>query len=65
MRTLPFLAALLLSPAANAQTLDDLSWLKGCWRTLDRLTAVISGAGGADAITFSYRRIRRLARLRP
>jgi len=35
MRTLLFLAALLLAPAAHAQTLDDLRWLKGCWRTTD------------------------------
>lgn len=33
MRTLFFLAALLFAPAANAQTLEDLHWLKGCWRT--------------------------------
>jgi hypothetical protein len=33
MRTLVFLAALLLTPAANAQRLEDLHWLKGCWRS--------------------------------
>lgn len=33
MRMLVFLAALLLAPVARAQTLDDLAWLKGCWRT--------------------------------
>jgi hypothetical protein len=33
MRTLIFLAALLLAPAAQAQTLESLHWLKGCWRT--------------------------------
>ena len=33
MRTLLFLAALLLAPAAHAETLEDLHWLKGCWRT--------------------------------
>lgn len=33
MRPLLFLAALLLAPAAHAQTLEDLHWLKGCWRT--------------------------------
>jgi len=33
MRTLLFLAALLLAPATQAQTLADLQWLKGCWRT--------------------------------
>jgi hypothetical protein len=41
MRTLIFLAALLLAPAADAETLDDLRWLKGCWRT----------QGGASVIT--------------
>jgi hypothetical protein len=35
MRPLLLLAALLLVPAASAQTLDDLAWLKGCWRTRD------------------------------
>lgn len=156
MRTLLFLAALLVAPAASAQTLSDLAWLKGCWRTQgegpvitevwiappmpamlgysytigegevrgweqtriemidgwphfiampdggapvrfrqretgeptpnrawfenpghdypqtveyrregDRLTAVISGAGGANPITFRYRRIRCSASLRP
>jgi hypothetical protein len=33
MRTLLILAALLFAPAANAQSLEDLHWLKGCWRT--------------------------------
>jgi hypothetical protein len=33
MRTLLFLAALIFAPAAHAQTLADLHWLKGCWRT--------------------------------
>jgi len=33
MRTFLILAALALAPAAHAQTLDDLTWLKGCWRT--------------------------------
>jgi hypothetical protein len=33
MRTLLILAAFALAPAAHAQTLDDLTWLKGCWRT--------------------------------
>jgi hypothetical protein len=33
MRTLLILAALALAPAAHAQTLDDFTWLKGCWRT--------------------------------
>ena len=33
MRTLLLLAAFALAPAAHAQTLDDLAWLKGCWRT--------------------------------
>lgn len=41
MRILVILAALLLAPAARAQTLDDLRWLKGCWRT----------QGGASVIT--------------
>lgn len=33
MRPLILLAALALAPAAHAQSLDDLTWLKGCWRT--------------------------------
>jgi hypothetical protein len=34
MRTLIIIiATLLLAPAARAETLADLSWLKGCWRT--------------------------------
>jgi len=33
MRTLLFLAALLLAPAAQAQAVADLTWLKGCWQT--------------------------------
>jgi hypothetical protein len=33
MRTFLFLFALLFTPAANAETLADLHWLKGCWRT--------------------------------
>ncbi|HYD89033.1 MAG TPA: DUF6265 family protein [Vitreimonas sp.] len=32
MRTLLFLAALAFAPLAQAQSLDDLAWLKGCWR---------------------------------
>jgi hypothetical protein len=27
------LSALLVAPAANAQSVSDLTWLKGCWRT--------------------------------
>lgn len=33
MRALIFLLALAFAPAAHAQTLADLAWLKGCWRT--------------------------------
>lgn len=33
MRTLIVLVALIFAPAAHAQTLADLAWLKGCWRT--------------------------------
>ena len=33
MRALALIAALVLSPAASARTLDDLDWLKGCWRS--------------------------------
>ncbi|MBC7768066.1 MAG: hypothetical protein H7124_04715 [Phycisphaerales bacterium] len=33
MRMLLILAALAFAPAAHAQTLSDLAWLKGCWRT--------------------------------
>jgi hypothetical protein len=40
MRTLILLAALALAPAAHAQTLDDLTWLKGCWRTQGSATEI-------------------------
>ena len=33
LRVLIFLAAFLLAPAASAQTITDLGWLEGCWRT--------------------------------
>ena len=33
MRTLLFLAALAFAPLARAHTIEDLSWMKGCWRT--------------------------------
>lgn len=33
MRIFIILTALLLAPAASAQTLEDLHWLRGCWRT--------------------------------
>lgn len=33
MRTLLILAVLVFAPAAQAQTLEELHWLKGCWRT--------------------------------
>lgn len=33
MRSLIFLAALLIAPAAAAQDVSDLRWLAGCWRT--------------------------------
>lgn len=33
MKHIAFALAFLLAPAANAQTLSDLAWLKGCWRT--------------------------------
>jgi hypothetical protein len=33
MRTLIVLAALACAAPAHAQSLDDLTWLKGCWRT--------------------------------
>jgi hypothetical protein len=33
MRILILAAALLFAPAAEAQTLAQLHWLKGCWRT--------------------------------
>lgn len=33
MRGLVVLVALLCAPAAQAQTLAQLSWLEGCWRT--------------------------------
>ncbi len=34
MRTLLFLAALTFAPLAQAQSLESLHWLKGCWRTI-------------------------------
>jgi hypothetical protein len=33
MRTVLFLIALLSAPTAFAQTLEDLHWMRGCWRT--------------------------------
>ncbi|MFO1016385.1 MAG: DUF6265 family protein [Hyphomonadaceae bacterium] len=33
MRALLILIALVCATPAHAQTLDDLTWLKGCWRT--------------------------------
>jgi hypothetical protein len=33
MRTLLLLAALAFAPAAHAQSLESLNWLKGCWRS--------------------------------
>lgn len=33
MRFFMFIAVLAFAPAASAQSLSDLHWLKGCWRT--------------------------------
>ncbi len=33
MRTLLFLAALTFTPLAQAHSIEDLNWMKGCWRT--------------------------------
>ncbi|MGE0740893.1 MAG: DUF6265 family protein [Hyphomonadaceae bacterium] len=33
MRVLVLIAALAFAPQAEARTLDDLSWLVGCWQT--------------------------------
>lgn len=33
MRTLLLLAALATAPLAQAHTIDELDWMKGCWRT--------------------------------
>jgi hypothetical protein len=33
VRTILLLIALLTAPTAHAQTLSDLAWLTGCWRT--------------------------------
>lgn len=41
MRAIMVLVTLLFAPAAAADTLEDLNWLKGCWRT----------QGGASVIT--------------
>jgi hypothetical protein len=57
MRTLLFLAALVLAPAAHAETLQDLHWLKGCWRTADPgpvITEVWSAPPMPAMIGYSY-----------
>lgn len=33
MKYIVFVVALLFAPAARAQSLEDLAWLTGCWRT--------------------------------
>lgn len=43
MRSLIFLTALLFAPAAFAQSIDDLRWMRGCWRT-EALREAESGA---------------------
>jgi len=40
MRFLLFTLALTFAPAAHAATLDDLSWIKGCWRMTNGGTVV-------------------------
>lgn len=35
MKHAVFAAALMFAPLAHAQSLADLGWLKGCWRTQD------------------------------
>lgn len=46
MRTLVFVFAILLSPAAAGQTVGDLGWMRGCWRTEvargDATTAIVT-----------------------
>ncbi len=57
MRTLLVLAVLLLAPAAHGQTLEDLHWLKGCWRTTDPgpvITEVWSAPPMPAMIGYSY-----------
>ena len=57
MRTLLFLAALLLAPAAQAQGLSSLHWLKGCWRTTGDgpvITEVWSAPPMPAMIGYSY-----------
>lgn len=57
MRMLLFLTALLLAPAASAQTLDDLHWLRGCWRTTGDepvITEVWSAPPMPAMIGYSY-----------
>lgn len=57
MRTLLFLTALLFSSAAQAQTLDDLHWLRGCWRTTGDgpvITEVWSAPPMPAMIGYSY-----------
>ncbi|MGE3929696.1 MAG: DUF6265 family protein [Hyphomonadaceae bacterium] len=41
MRALPFAAALLFASPAQAQGLDGLSWLNGCWRTEPRANGAV------------------------
>ena len=57
MRTLIFLAALVLAPAANAQSLASLHWLEGCWRTTGDgpvITEVWSAPPMPAMIGYSY-----------
>jgi len=56
MRTLLFLAALLFAPAAHARTLEDLHWLKGCWRTdgATQITEVWIAPPGPAMFGYSY-----------
>ena len=57
MRTLLFLAALLVAPAVHAETLEDLHWLKGCWRTTGDgpvITEVWSAPPMPAMIGYSY-----------
>lgn len=57
MRFALFALALAFAPAAHAQTLSDLAWLKGCWRTSGddpRITEVWVAPPGPAMFGYSY-----------
>lgn len=57
LRFIFFLAALALAPAAQAQSLESLHWLKGCWRTqgsTSEITEVWSAPPMPALVGYSY-----------